>query len=267
MGRNRIWTAERQTELRRLWNDGKSAAELADVFQTSTGAIYVQARQFGLTRRRSARRRATEESRTRGGDCTGQRRFTGVVSSGPRVVLPEYHPAVVKGTPFFPGQVKPAALLERMLISGENSRKLGRIVEKGRWKSFEIFSLTLEERDTCPRSCTEWRSCYGNNLHHSTRITDDGTLERRLWGELASLNARFPAGFVVRLHVLGDFYSVGYVDFWRQALIDFPALKYFRFYGADAAGSDRFRGRQAVPRSTAAVRHPFFGRRARPYVR
>ena len=33
-----------------------------------------------------------------------------------------------------------------------------------------------------------------------------------------------PLGFAVRLHVLGDFYSVEYVELWRQLLERHPAL-------------------------------------------
>lgn len=109
------------------------------------------------------------------------------------------------------------------------------MVLKGRWTGFPIYSLTLEERDTCPRSCQEWLTCYGNNMHAATRILDDGTLIRRLWGELASLNAEHPRGFVVRLHVLGDFYSVDYVRFWREALDEFPALNVFGFTARNAS--------------------------------
>jgi hypothetical protein len=38
-------------------------------------------------------------------------------------------------------------------------------------------------------------------------------------------NARYPTGFVVRLHILGDFYSEEYAEFWRLAFIKYPALR------------------------------------------
>jgi hypothetical protein len=125
--------------------------------------------------------------------------------------------------------VIPAAKLPRLLKSGMNSRKIGKIVAKGPWKGFPIFTLTLEERATCPRSCQQWANCYGNNMHFAQRISDDGTLTRRLWGELAALGAENPEGFLVRLHVLGDFYSEEYVAFWRAALEEFPQLRIFGF--------------------------------------
>lgn len=232
MSRAKKWTAERQAELKRRWHANERVATIAEHFATSPGAIYVQVAKLGLPARRMKRGRAAAAPRTT--DRTGQRRFSGVVSTGPKIILADHHPAVRKGTPFFPGMVKPAAAMDLLLKSGEHSRKLGAKVEKGRWKDFPIVSLTLEERDTCPRSCAEWATCYGNNMPFATRILDDGTLTRRLWGELASLNARHPRGYLVRLHVLGDFYSVDYVEFWRQALIDFPALHVFGFTARQA---------------------------------
>lgn len=227
-------------ELRRRWEANESATTIAEHFSTSPGAIYMQAKKQGLPPRSLARGRKLGPNKPRvATDKTGQRRFTGVVSSGARIKLPDHHPASRKATTFFPSMVKPAAMMVRLLKSGEHSRKLGATVTKGRWKGFPIYSLTLEERDTCPRTCAEWATCYGNNMPFATRILDDGTLTRRLWGELASLNAEHPTGFVVRLHVLGDFDSVDYVDFWRQALADFLALNIFGFtarYAPDPIG-------------------------------
>jgi hypothetical protein len=232
MSRGPAWTPERVARLRVLWGTELHVDEIARQMGTSRGALYLRASMLKLTRPEGMSKRGRKPKpggTARKRDKTGQRRFTGVVSEGPRVVLEPHHPAFREGTTFFPGQVTPASRMVRLLKSGKNSRKLGEIVEKGRWKGQRIFSLTLEERETCPRSCLEWASCYGNNMNWSSRISDDGTLTRRLWGELASLNAEYPAGFVVRLHVLGDFYSTEYVQFWRQALDDFPGLNIFGF--------------------------------------
>lgn len=240
MPRESRWGPMNREELRRRWEANESAKVIAEHFRVSAAAIYLQAKKQGLEPRDMPRgRSAGPGQRRKITDRTGQRRFTGVVAKGPRIRLPDHHPASRKATTFFPSQVKPAAMVIRMLKSGEHSRKLGAVVTKGRWSGFPIYSLTLEERDTCPRSCTEWATCYGNNMPFATRILDDGTLTRRLWGELASLNAEHPTGFVVRLHVLGDFGSVDYVDFWRQALSDFPALNVFGFtarYAPDPIG-------------------------------
>ena len=89
------------------------------------------------------------------------------------------------------------------------------------------------------RRCAVWSRATLSLM--AQRIADDGTLVRRLWGELAALNAEYPHGFVVRLHVLGDFYSVEYVRAWRQYLSDFPALRVFGFTArrpADPIGAE-----------------------------
>lgn len=146
------------------------------------------------------------------------------------------HPAAVEGRTLFPSTVVDAADSPRLLIEGKNSRKIGNEVVKGRWKGFPIFTLTLEERATCPRSCREWSTCYGNRMHFARRHRDDGWLTTMLALEIEALAAKHPQGFLVRLHVLGDFASVAYVRFWQLMLAETPALHIFGFT-AHAPGS------------------------------
>ena len=40
-----------------------------------------------------------------------------------------------------------------ILKIGSNNDKLGGLIEKGIWAGLPIYSLTLEERKTCPTSC------------------------------------------------------------------------------------------------------------------
>jgi hypothetical protein len=54
-------------------------------------------------------------------------------------------------------------------------------------------------------------------------------MEAALWDELAALQAHHPGGFLVRLHVLGDFYSVDYAQLWHEALEAYPALHIFGY--------------------------------------
>lgn len=211
-------------ELREAWPTAK-VAELADRFQTSRGAIYVKANALGLPPRRGRRGPARH-----GGN---QRRFAGHAQppEGPRVVLEPWHPAIQEGRTLFGKSVTPAARAERLLKSGEHSRKIGKIGTKGPWKGKPLFTLTLEERATCPRSCLEWATCYGNNMGHLAvqRLVDDGHLHLRLEAELVHLAALNPQGFVVRLHVLGDFFSVDYVRFWSTMLDRIAELSVFGF--------------------------------------
>lgn len=172
------------------------------------------------------------------------RRFEAIDAHGSRFRMPDTHPALVKGRTIFPSRVFPAGAVPRLLIDGHNSRKIGRTVMKGRYKGFRIFTLTLEERATCPRSCTEWRSCYGSNMQFARRVEHGAALEHRLWTELAEKQAAHPGGFLVRLHVLGDFYSVDYAELWADALEEFPALNIFGYTARepDSAIGDVIRG-------------------------
>lgn len=126
----------------------------------------------------------------------------------------------------YPSTVHKASTLPRLLVSGEGNKKLGKVVKKGKLKGYHIYSLTLEERVTCPSSCHHWTTCYGNNMPFARRVdhTDPSFLER-LEAEIATLLAvRGRRGVLVRLHVLGDFFSTDYVDFWRQMLDKHPNL-------------------------------------------
>lgn len=157
------------------------------------------------------------------------RRFGSVAPSGHGIALPVFHPSARGGRSMFPSRVFAPDELPRLLKSGHHSRKIGKAVTKGRRKGWPIYTLTLEERASCPRSCREWLRCYGNNMQAAERIEHGPDLESALMGELAQLQAAHSAGFMVRLHVLGDFYSVDYVNAWRDALHRFPALHVFGF--------------------------------------
>jgi hypothetical protein len=164
-------------------------------------------------------------------DPTRQRRHVAFKRSvGGRVHLKADNPAVVKGRSIFHRtRVFHASVLPRLLKSGANSRKTGSRVLKGRWAGMPIYTLTLEERATCPRTCLQWSSCFGSNMQYAERIIADEVFENRLWAELEMLNGKHAAGYVVRLHILGDFYSVDYVAIWEAALVHFPALRVFGY--------------------------------------
>jgi hypothetical protein len=230
------WSDDKRQRFEQMWRDDVDVAEMADFFEISESNVYSKACQWKLGRRRRrginlvGRKRRKPKRRVLRADPTGQRRKTRLgASEGPKIVLAPHDPRFRAGTTVFPTTVIPASRMKRLLKSGHNSYKTGKQFDRGHWKGMPISTLTLQERDTCPRTCLEWASCYGNNMPFAERIFDDGTLTKRLWGELATLNAESPDGFVVRLHVLGDFYSVEYVEFWRQALADFPALRIFGF--------------------------------------
>jgi hypothetical protein len=114
---------------------------------------------------------------------------------------------------------------QHILVSGHNNIKIGRDVRKGRLRGYWIYTLSLEERKTCPSSCQHWQSCYGNNMPFAKRVDHThpeflATLETSL--DLLCQGAAKPhtlaTGILVRLHALGDFFSVEYVEFWQRML-------------------------------------------------
>jgi hypothetical protein len=157
------------------------------------------------------------------------RRFAVPKPKGQRFKNLGSHPAIRDGTTIYPARVFHPSVLPRVFKSAINSPKIGKDVTKGKWAGMPIFTLTLEERRTCPRSCKVWEQCYGNNMHFADRIMAGGSLESRIWFELSEFQRDHPAGFVIRLHVLGDFYSLGYVELWAAALVAFPAMRVFGY--------------------------------------
>lgn len=144
-------------------------------------------------------------------------------------VLAGDHPAVVEGRSYAaewalrdPGEMP-------VLKTGTYSGKLGGRITKGWWKGFPIFTLKLEERATCPRSCSNWNNCYGNNMPFAHRFRHGSALEAAICREVKGLAAKHPKGFAVRLHDLGDFYSIGYVNLWLDMIRLYPALHIFGY--------------------------------------
>ena len=93
-----------------------------------------------------------------------------------------------------------------VLKPGSNNKKLGFKISSNKWKGKRLFSLTLVERETCPTSCHHWDDCYGNNMPFAHRFSTN-RLEEKLEAEIESLTKKYKEGIVIRLHVLGDFYS------------------------------------------------------------
>jgi len=157
------------------------------------------------------------------------RRFRTPPPHADRDALSVPRQAAEEGRTAFPATVIPAAEAPRILVSGRHQAKIGIRIEKGPWAGLPIYCLTLEERATCPRSCHEWATCYGNGMHLSRRLAPGPDLEYLLGAELAMLADRHRRGFAVRLHVLGDFYSVRYTARWAVWLRWIPGLHLFGF--------------------------------------
>jgi len=104
------------------------------------------------------------------------------------------------------------------------------MIRKGEFKGYVIFTLTLEERATCPRYCYHWDDCYGNNMAFAHRFNAGKALEDAIEREIAE-HCSIYKGVIVRLHVLGDFYSVDYVQHWQKLLYRHPNLAVWGFTG------------------------------------
>lgn len=157
------------------------------------------------------------------------RRFTDHKKVGKPMVLAEDHHAVVNKRTLFIGRVIEAKQDARILKSGKHSRKIGSHVTKGPWRGMPIYTLTLEERDTCPTYCEHWRDCFGNKMHWSGRLRQGKDLEAHVSGHVRALAKQHATGFVVRLHVLGDFYNRRYANVWAGLIRSVPQLHVFGY--------------------------------------
>lgn len=138
--------------------------------------------------------------------------------------------AVREGRTKFPTRVLPPD--ERnLLVSGHSNIKIGRDVRQGKLLGYWIYTLSLEERKTCPSACSHWQSCYGNNMPFAKRVDHtDPTFLPKLEANIERLLAvRGRPGILIRLHALGDFYSPAYVAFWGRMLALHPRLAIFGY--------------------------------------
>ena len=115
------------------------------------------------------------------------------------------------------------------IIKKSTNIKLGKKVTKGKFNGFPIFTVTLQERATCPTDCIHWSNCYGNNMPFATRYTLDKQAIELMESELTELQRKYPNGFLVRLHILGDFFSLAYVEQWNKWLRQFSALHVYGY--------------------------------------
>lgn len=143
------------------------------------------------------------------------------------------HPALTSARTIYPGSIRnPKDNKTPILKSVSDNNKVGKgsnIITKGKWRGMPMFSLTLEERATCPSDCNHWDDCYGNGMGLAHRFQHGKELEKRLFREISELARKYTLGFVIRLHILGDFYSVRYVQLWRDMLEMFPNLRVFGY--------------------------------------
>lgn len=123
-----------------------------------------------------------------------------------------------------------------------NKKFGGKVVTKGKLKGFPIFTVTLEERKTCPSSCLHWDDCYGNGMLFAHRFKHGKKLELQIKKEIDILAKKHPKGFLVRLHILGDFYSPEYVGVWTSLMLKHKNLHVFGFTARSPQDKEIWRG-------------------------
>lgn len=143
------------------------------------------------------------------------------------------HPALFEARTIHAKALHEVTPTSRVLKSAAENGKVGKgagIITRGRLSGQPLFSLTLEERATCPRdSCERWAECYGNATPFAHRFAHGPELEKKLREEVAELARTYRHGFVIRLHILGDFYSIGYVEMWNELMAKYPMMTIYGY--------------------------------------
>lgn len=133
--------------------------------------------------------------------------------------------AIDNGTTRFQKSIKSIRKTD-VLKSGKDNAKLGGWVSVKKFNDYKIYQLSLVERETCPASCSHWRDCYGNGMPFAHRFKSGSLLEEKIDYEL---NHNRMNNLLIRLHVLGDFYSPEYVEFWDNMLVKYPNIAVFGY--------------------------------------
>ena len=118
------------------------------------------------------------------------------------------------------------------LLKQSNNKKLGKVVGRGKFVKKPLYSLSLCEREMGgPKSCHHWDSCYGNNMPfaHRFRTSSDEVFTKILEEEIFYLLKKHKFGIHIRLHVLGDFFSKYYINFWRSILWSFDRVSVYGY--------------------------------------
>ena len=107
------------------------------------------------------------------------------------------------------------------LLKQSNNKKLGKVVKKGIYKNKPLYSLSLVEREMgCRKHCLHWQDCYGINMPFAHRFKTDNDMIfcNILNTEIFNLLKKHKQGIHIRLHVLGDFFSSYYINWWLALL-------------------------------------------------
>ena len=114
------------------------------------------------------------------------------------------------------------------ILKPSTNKKLGKKVLKGKYKDYKFVTLTLVERETCPKDCIHWDDCYGNKMPFAHRFSaeDQNLLQKRIYEDLLNSSNQL---LLIRLHILGDFFNVKYVKFWSIMLNTFKNIAIYGY--------------------------------------
>lgn len=226
--------AQRRERVLALTKQGLSWLEIADRMGLARHTIISDLRQFGMKPNalpKSARKRErADDKRKRRADkslerISERRRFKrNVAADG---TYSKLAPSSADGT-LFPDRVFDASDRRRALTDGTQNSKIGGRVLVGPLKGAHVFTLSFEERATCPRSCKHWEGCMGNGMPLAKRMTYTLETMTQIKEDVAKACAQRDL-VLVRLHVLGDFPEPDYVRFWDYLLRKHDNLHVFGF--------------------------------------
>ena len=146
--------------------------------------------------------------------------------------LKETHKAIVNATTLYNGSkltIRDVTNYKFKVLKVSTNIKLGKKVTKGKLKGMKMYTLTLIERETCTDECEHYTDCFGNNMHVAHRFEVNDAFMLRLETDIHATAVANPNGFLVRLHILGDFKSVEYTLFWERMMIHYPNLHVYGY--------------------------------------
>lgn len=148
------------------------------------------------------------------------------------MILTANNPVLAKAVTIHPKTIK-SPLDTTILKSVAANKKMGNggnVISKGHWRGMPMYQMSLEERKTCPTTCKQWAACFANNMAFAHRIDHTHPQFIELLGlEIRSLAAKYKHGFVIRPHVIGDYFSPEYAAFWIEQTALYSNLHIFGF--------------------------------------
>ena len=222
--------ARRRREVARMHSEGKTPGEIAVALGTSVATISLDRKALGISKPRPGGQDVVGDkkaARAKNGALmvADRRRFKfAAVPMGEAGTLA---PKEATGTAF-PDRVFTPDGNEAVFKDGCNNSKIGGDVLVGRLKGAYIATLTLEERASCPPTCALWQQCYGNSMPWARRWAHGPELEEHIEFEVEDMCGKHDL-VLIRLHVLGDFYSLDYIKLWARLLDTYDNLHVFGF--------------------------------------